>query len=212
VSINAREVVGDAVKLVVGVGTFELVDPTFSKIPAGWLISLVVSVAASLFLSWLAFNQSEVHFAFKDEDAKLTLNGPTADIAVTAHSYSKSFILDTSWSGTGPFAAQLMRFAIRRAGFAFSVTTHSTLAGIVLEKGDGHQPRHSIRYRPLGLATDGVWHWSRVTVSTDELPETTMNVGVDYIRHVKSWRWSWLYLFIHLDPEITKFRLIGSPR
>jgi len=209
-SLNVRDTVVDALRLASGVGTFELIDPTFSKLPAGWLLSLLISVVVTLILSYLFLNQSEVRFSFSDEVSRLTLTGPTADLRVSPHSRTTAYVLTSSWSGHGPFAEALLSLGLKKGGLTISVETQSTIANLVREKGDGTQPRREIKYAPSEVATDGIWTWSLVTISTEELPETAQLVGLRYRRRFKSVPWYLLCLFIHLEPDVTKFRLVGN--
>jgi hypothetical protein len=205
---DARGTILDAVKLAVGITIFTFVDPAFKDLSIGWLLSLAISVALTIALSYGLLNQSTIHVKFVEESTRLQLTGPTADMRVTPHGNTEPYALITQWSGHGPLAERIMQWALSRGGFALHIGTQNSLAYLVHEKGDGSQPRRDIYYSPDRVATSGSWTWSVITLATDHLPESEQVVGVSCRQVYKSWFWGLLRIFVHIKPDVTEFRLV----
>lgn len=209
-TLGVRELVLDVVKLAVGVLIFSAIDPLTKDLGDwGYVLSLVLSVALTLFFSWLLLNQSAVRFVWADEVQRLVVTGPVHDVKARANSRTTAYRLTLSWEGSGPFARLLTQLAISKADMLLSVDISSSLATLWREYGDGIQPRSAILYQPSSV-DDDTWQWSMVTISVDDLPDTSTKVAIKYQRKFRRWYWYWLVLFIHLEPDVKSLRLIRS--
>lgn len=207
--LGARELIIDSVKLMVGVLNYAWLDLALGGLGVGgFFLSLAISTALTLALSYALLNQSSVRFVLSDEEERLPLSGPTHDLRIGGRSTSSPYVLTLHWSGTGPFARRLADLALAK-GMALTVDIPSSMATLIHELGDGEQGRSAIRYSASEVEGD-TWLWTQVSVATYEIPATPQSVGIAYRREFTLKRWHWLKLFVHLDPDITSIRLIRS--